>query len=468
LTTRILLAVLVVLAFGASATHGFHFDDWDIVHGANWNEFQTRPLTWLSFEANAALGPRPFLWHLVNLAAHISAVLLLYELLLLWAAPAALLAAAIFAVHPIQAESVAYVYSRATLFSTALSLTAMLFWARGRKLLAVISFAFALLAKEDCVLVPAMILIVEFAAGRLKRNAIAGLTAMVVLAAAAGTWTLLATRAAHSGAGFNAGIAWQNYLLDQGYVMLRYLRLVVLPYGFTIDPEIQITLLQALIAWFALAALLFLSTRLRGGYWFVAGVVLLLPSSSVFPAADLAADHRMYLPMIAFATAIAVQLLRAPRWAQIAVPTALILVSVVRMNVWADDSKLWAEAVGRSPDKVRPRIQLARSLDPATAIQVLDAANAKFFNDPDIESDRGRVYLQLGRPRDALIEFGRVLAARPQDAHAINNRAVALEAMGQDATAKIEFRRALQNDPCLEEARKNLGLDPCAQSATAR
>ena len=116
--------LLVVLAFGASASHGFHFDDYEVVHGASWSEFQTRPITWLSFEANHALGENPILWHLVNLAAHIAAVLLLYELLLLWAPGAALLAAAIFAIHPIQAESVAYVYSRATLFSTALSLAA--------------------------------------------------------------------------------------------------------------------------------------------------------------------------------------------------------------------------------------------------------------------------------------------------------------------------------------------------------
>jgi tetratricopeptide (TPR) repeat protein len=461
LPTRILLVLLVVLAFGASASHGFHFDDYEVVHGASWSEFQTRPITWLSFEANHALGENPILWHLVNLAAHIAAVLLLYELLLLWAPGAALLAAAIFAIHPIQAESVAYVYSRATLFSTALSLAAMLCWARGRKLLAVVWFGFALLAKEDCVLVPAMILLVDYASGRLKRNIFPAIGSMVALAAAAGAWTLLATRAPHSGAGFSAGIAWPSYLLDQGFVILRYLRLVVLPWGFTIDPEIHVTLVLALASWFALAVLVLLSSRLRGGFWFAAGIILLLPSSSVFPAADLAADHRMYLPMIAFSTAIAVQVVRAPRWAQIAVPAALLLVSAARMSVWAEDTKLWAEAVERSPDKVRPRIQLARALDSTQAIQELDSANARFPDNVDIENELGRVDMELGHPEQALVEYGRVLAVRPADARAINNRAVALQAMGQSATAEMEFRRALKVDSCLEEARRNLGLAPC-------
>jgi len=431
LPTRILLVLLVVLAFGASASHGFHFDDYEVVHGASWSEFQTRPITWLSFEANHALGENPILWHLVNLAAHIAAVLLLYELLLLWAPGAALLAAAIFAIHPIQAESVAYVYSRATLFSTALSLAAMLCWARGRKLLAVVWFGFALLAKEDCVLVPAMILLVDYASGRLKRNIFPAIGSMVALAAAAGAWTLLATRAPHSGAGFSAGIAWPSYLLDQGFVILRYLRLVVLPWGFTIDPEIHVTLMLALASWFALAVLV------------------------------LAADHRMYLPMIAFSTAIAVQVVRAPRWAQIAVPAALLLVSAARMSVWAEDTKLWAEAVERSPDKVRPRIQLARALDSTQAIQELDSANARFPDNVDIENELGRVDMELGHPEQALVEYGRVLAVRPADARAINNRAVALQAMGQSATAEMEFRRALKVDSCLEEARRNLGLAPC-------
>jgi predicted membrane protein len=468
LSTRIFLALLVVLAFGASASHGFHFDDQVVIHGVSFSAFQTRPLTWLSFEANHALGENPVMWHAVNLAAHIAAVLLLYELLLLWAPAAALLAAAIFAVHPIQAESVAYVYSRAGLFSTCLSLAAMLCWARGKKLLAVVWFGLALLAKEDCVLVPAVILLVEYAAGKLKRDVVPAIGAMFALAAAAGAWTLVATRAPHSGAGFQAGISWTIYLLDQGFVILRYLQLVVVPYGFTIDPEINVGTGLALLGWFSVFALVFLATRIRGGYWFVAGILLLLPSSSVFPAADLAADHRMYLPMIAFATAMAVQLLRAPRWVQIAVPMALLLLSVGRMGVWADDAKLWAEAVGRAPDKVRPRIQLARAMEPSQAIEVLTAAKEKFPDNEDVENELGRVYLELGRPDQSLLEYGRVLAVRPSDARAINNRAVALKAMGQPATAEIEFRRALKLDSCLEEARRNLGLEPCRGSATRK
>ena len=67
-------------------------------------------------------------------------------------------------------------------------------------------------------------------------------------------------------------------------------------------------------AWLAVG----LSTWLRhtdsaaaGGLLVPGGLVLLLPSSSILPAADLAADRRMYLPMIGFATAAALLVQRA-------------------------------------------------------------------------------------------------------------------------------------------------------------
>src|SRR5439155_22103201 len=102
-------------------------------------------------------------------------------------------------------------------------------------------------------------------------------------------------------------------LLAQGPVILSYLRLLIVPYGFTVDPDIAVSPLSiGLAAWMALGALAWIAWRyLRpAGAWFIAGVILLLPSSSVFPAADLAADRRLYLPMFAFAAGVALLLAR--------------------------------------------------------------------------------------------------------------------------------------------------------------
>jgi Flp pilus assembly protein TadD len=64
--------------------------------------------------------------------------------------------------------------------------------------------------------------------------------------------------------------------------------------------------------------------------------------------------------------------------------------------------------------------------------------------------------LLLGRPQEALPEFGRALALSPRDAQAYNNRGVALQALGQAEVARRDFEHALQLDPCLFDPRYNL------------
>jgi tetratricopeptide (TPR) repeat protein len=477
LLPRLLLLAAVLLAFGASVTHGFHFDDQTVVHGPQWGAWQTRPLTWLSFEANFRIGQHPAPWHLVNLAAHFAAVLLLYEWLLLAATPAAaLLGALIFAVHPIQAEAVAYVYSRATLFSTAFSLACIVLWLRGRRWASLACYALALLSKEDCVTVPLVILLFELFPTKppgnerragLEPRRTGWIAAMVGLAFLAGLRTLLATRVAGSNAGFTAGISPAQYLSMQGFVIVRDLRLLLVPHGFTIDPQIQASLWLALTCWLLIAVSIVFAARepwrSRGAIFWLCGFILLIPSSSIFPAADLAADHRMYLPMIGFAACAGILLARLPAIAGAAAIIVLILVSAARMSVWSDDRKLWSEAVERAPDKLRPRIQLARAMDPSQALRILQEAQSRYPDNVDLHDELGRVYLQLGQPAAALGEFGQVLGRHPGDPHAINNRGVALQALGQSAAAREDFERALKLNPCFEEARKNLGLAPCAR-----
>ena len=78
--------------FGGSLGSGFHFDDYAIFQNAAirapngwltvWNLRQTRPLTYLTFWLNYRLGGESAVgYHVVNLALHAAAVLVLYEVL---------------------------------------------------------------------------------------------------------------------------------------------------------------------------------------------------------------------------------------------------------------------------------------------------------------------------------------------------------------------------------------------------
>ena len=74
-------------------------------------------------------GGDPILYHAVNVALHLGAVWLAYECLRRLMEPrAALVTATIFAVHPLQAEAVNYVWARSIVLATVLCLAAMLEW----------------------------------------------------------------------------------------------------------------------------------------------------------------------------------------------------------------------------------------------------------------------------------------------------------------------------------------------------
>jgi protein O-mannosyl-transferase len=263
-------------------------------------------------------------------------------------------------------------------------------------------------------------------------------------------------------AGAQAGIPWQAYGLAQGLVILRYLRMLVLPWGFSVDPDIAIPpAWLGILAWLALgllaaAAAMFALRGKQAGLWLLAGFILLLPSSSVLPVADLAADRRLYLPMIGFAAAAGVLLERVRPPVVVAGLAILTALSAVRTQTWRTEASLWEDAARKAPNKVRPKIQLARAVEPARAIEILEEARRIAPDNALIPSEEGRIYLSLGKPDLALVAFGRALALEPRSADALNNRGAALLALDQRPAAQADFERALAIDACQFDARLNL------------
>ena len=242
----------------------------------------------------------------------------------------------------------------------------------------------------------------------------------------------------------------------------RYLRLLAIPDGFTIDPDIRVPpLWLALTAWASLAALAWLAWK-RKWTWLLVCLILLLPAA-LSPSAEPAADHRAYFAMLAFAAAAGLLLVRgvgaqlaAPALLPVLVIATLTLLSFNRTMVWRSDEALWREAVRRSPEKVGPKIQLARDLHAADALDVLAAARRMAPQDPRVANEIGRVLLSQGQPDAALDEFSHAIAADPHDPHYFSNRGVAFGILGQLAAARADFEHALQLDPRFAEARDNL------------
>lgn len=416
-------------------------------------------------------GRNPLGYHAVNLLLHLTAVVLLFEVLKrLTPAKAAWIAAAIFAVHPFQAEPVNYIFARSTTLATVLCLASLASWIGGHRWWAVAWFGGALLAKEECVAFPALLLLLEGWKLRQQRErridikrVLWPILAMFALSVLAGIRVFVAI-AENPGApaGAQAGISWQAYGLAQGLVILRYLRMLALPWGFSVDPDIAVPpAWLGILAWLALgllaaAAAMFALRGKQAGLWLLAGFILLLPSSSVLPVADLAADRRLYLPMIGFAAAAGVLLERVRPPVVIAALAVLTAFSVVRTQTWRTEASLWEDAARKAPHKVRPKIQLARAVEPARAIEILEGAQRIAPDNALVPSEEGRIYLSLGKPDLALMAFGRALALQPRSADALNNRGAALLALDQRQAAQADFERALAIDACQFDARLNL------------
>jgi hypothetical protein len=461
----VLLSV-TILVFSPSLGASFHLDDvtlfsdpivtspsgWWYV----WRPLQTRPLTYFTFWLNYQIGGQNAIgYHAVNIVLHVAATWLLYRMLTRVAgAKPAYIGAVLFALHPIQAEPVNYVFERATLLATVFCLLSAHSWLEGAYQRSIGFFVFALLSKEECVAFPFFLLLI--------RPAMKPAIAMLALSAAAGVRVLLALEFLHiSGAGTRAGISPLDYLSTQGTVILRYLLLLFAPYGFSCDPDIPVVRhWRAWLAWTAVIALAALIWRFRApGKWFAAGLILLAPSSSIFPAEDLAADRRLYLPMVAFAGFVGLVLERVGRQA-ILIPAAVALtaLSTHRSLVWRSEQRLWAEAAQRAPKKMRPRIFLARLAGTEDALRILDEAHAFAPNDPRPLIEKGLRLMDVKLPGMAVHEFECALALAPDDPAALNNYGAALSLLGKREAAVEQFRHALRVQPCSATPRKNLAL----------
>jgi tetratricopeptide (TPR) repeat protein len=157
--------------------------------------------------------------------------------------------------------------------------------------------------------------------------------------------------------------------------------------------------------------------------------------------------------MVAFAACVALLIERVDTRVVVAIVIALAGISIYYTGLWRSPEAMWREAAERSPGKTRPKIQWSRALPPNRALEVLSQAPQ---DDPQVVSETGRRLYEAGRADESLAAFGRALAMNPNDARAINNRGVALAALGQSDAARSDFESALKRDPCLFDARLNL------------
>jgi tetratricopeptide (TPR) repeat protein len=456
------------------------------------------PVTWLSFVVERRLfGEAPAVSHASNVLLHAANAALLLALLArltgrLW--PAAL-AAAIFAVHPAHVESVAWVAERKDVLSTLLGLGALLAylgWVRrpragaaGTPWAALALFALSLAAKPMLVLLPLLLLLLDWwPLGRLRRGAVrAALAEKLPFAALS---VVFAALTAAGQAGNLATVAAVPLATRFSYALVapvRYLGTFLWPAGLAFAypvrlhpyPAWLVALAPAAVAaalWWALRGRARRPWALAGLAWYLATLV---PVSGIAQAGlTVVMDRVVYVPGIGLGLALAGGLgalsgggarrgaLAAVAAAGLAAVVALAAVSARQIAYWKDDCALFGRTVAVAPDSETGHWNLAvcllergdggGALDHArTAAGLAPASGLAAFR-------LGTVYDSLGRYPEAVESFSRALALDPRVPGARAALGVALGALGRHEESVGHLREARRLDPGSAAVAYNLGV----------
>jgi tetratricopeptide (TPR) repeat protein len=479
----VLLVAAVALCYWNSLGAPFLFDDIDAVVNnptirhlasqaalnppADGNTAMGRPVINFSFAINHAIsGERVWSYHALNVAIHTLAALTLMSIVRRTlsgpvlrehfgaaARPLGFLIALLWALHPLQTESVVCIAQRAESLCGLCYLLTLYGFIRGAEPGArsgrwfAFSAAVCLVgmgAKEVMGTAPLVVLLYDrtFVAGAFST---AWRQRRVYYSALACTWLLLAWLVLRGGgtrgvsAGFGLGVSWWTYLLTQGEAILLYLKLsiwphpLVLDYGMAVVRSVADVWAQAIVVLALLGLTIWALIRkpVAGflGAWFF---IILAPSSSVVPiVTQTMAEHRMYLPLagvVALGVCGVYTVVGRRSTAVFLVLAAVFGVLTTQRNAdYRSELSIWSKTVAQCPDNYRARNTLAD------------------------------VLVRLGRDREAIGHCAAALRLNPRYAVAHNTLGNALANTGHPAEAIVQYEEALQLEPGFVEAHSNLG-----------
>jgi len=474
----LLLAAVTVGLFLPAVDHGFIvFDDdayvtenpqvlggltreglaWaftSVARAGNWH-----PLTWLSHMLDVQLfGLDPRGHHLVNVLFHAAAAVLLFLLLrsLTGAGGRSLLAAFLFAAHPLRVESVAWVAERKDVLAAFFWLAATGLYLRfarrpgdGRLLPVVAAFALGLMAKPMVVTLPFTLLLLDWwplqrvpvkgwprlAWEKAPLFALAALSSVITYRAQASAGAMSLARVSDwTSRAANALVSYPRYL---GSIAWPTRLSVYYPFPEGGIPAWQVAAAGALLLVLSAAALRWRLRRpylLTGWLWFLGTLVPV--AGFVQVGWQAMADRYLYVPAIGVFLAAAwaggdLASRYVSRRFLAAAGTLLLvgagLLSFRQAGYWQDSATLFRHA-----------------------LTVTSGNWMAHFN-------LGHALLAQGDADGAIAQFQEELRLNPRDAEAYNNIGIALERKGDLVGAAASYRSALALDPSLAVAHNNLG-----------
>lgn len=520
----VLIALLTVVAYAGSFEGTWISDDTEMIPKnptvqaltvANVTALATSrtdsvnyiPLNFLSLAVDYGLwGPHPAGFHLTNLLIHVANVCLVYFLVLGLGETRGLAAAVsiLWALHPVQVETVAWISERKNVLSTLFFLLAFHASLRadarptwGRYALVVACYVAALVSKVNTIVLPVVLIAYAIVMRRRVRTRDLVLATVLLACGAAVAFANLHGNQSHGDAYHGGSLAVT--LRTSATTIPRYLRNVVAPFdlssyypvplrGSWLDPSVAFA---AAIVVALVAATLWLGfTGRPEGFWLAWFGITLAPMLNLVPFPALMNDRYLYVPLVG-ALVVLVRMARtalarvgALRAGPALVGGAALACAALTMlrvpvfrnelNLWADmglrtsyitadqpygpgprteEKRLLTEAVARHPDRAALYNNLGgfafeenRMMDART---FLTRAYELDPTDPVIALNLGRTYLRLGQVDDAIRTLEVATALEPPSFFPHLNLARAYLRKNDLVRARAELTRAkaIKSDP---------------------
>jgi tetratricopeptide (TPR) repeat protein len=509
------LALLVVVTYAPVAQ--FEFVNWDdntyVTENAQVRAGLTRssivwalttahapywhPATWTSHLIDVELfGLDAGGHHVTSAAIHLANTLLLFVLLvnLTGAAGRSAFVAALFAVHPIHVESVAWIAERKDVLSAFFLLATIAMYVAyvrrggwGRYLGVAVLFALALMSKPMVVTLPLVLLLLDiwplrrvgFGSG--DRGgwgwALAEKVPLLALAAATGVATFIVQVRVGAVAGLDL-LTWQERVGNAIVSYAAYLSTTFWPVHLAAfyPPRLLAAWLIATSACvLMLVSAAAIRWRVRAPWLFVGWlwyVVTLLPVIGLVQTGEQSmADRFTYLPIIGIFVIVswgAVDLVDrwqrgadALRWAAICAVLLCAVLARAQTGHWANSIALWQRVVDVTPPHYRAFENLGAAqrdrgfLEPA--LQSYREAVRLAPRNPAVYNGLGLVLTRLGRAAEAVEPFSTATRLQPDYPEAQNNLGNALVSLGRLPEAIACYREILRVSPASMDARTNLG-----------
>lgn len=460
--------------------------------GANWH-----PLTWLSLMLDCELfGVKPGPLHLVNVLFHIVNTLLLFIVFnrmtkALWQS---VFVAALFALHPLHVESVAWIAERKDVLSTLFWLLTMLAYVRyverssaGRYILALIFFALGLLAKPMLVTLPFVLLLLDywpldrFSNFRFSiRNSIIEKLPFFFLSILSSVITFVVQQ--KGGAVFSGDIVPFNVRLANAicsyfvYIekMFWPVRLAVL-YPYLIHGISLVKVLLSATVLVLITVLVLYNYRRRkylivGWLWYLGTLVPVIGIVQVGVQAF--ADRYTYVPLTglfiicAFASADLLKNVPFKKYILATSATIILLactiLTTVQLIYWKDSGLLFERALAVTENNVHILNNYGNALGAMgrhkEAAKVLEQAVRGLPDSYEIRNNYGKALQNLGKLDEAIEQYQIALKIEPTADFARYNLSVALAAKGNLDAAIEQCRIVLAARPDDAEMHTHLGI----------